>query len=78
MKKWFSLLLAAMMLTLAACAATAPGSTAPSETTAPVTTLPTTPAEPSLRLTVAFSQGGRIPPRPGCRRLLGETGGALR
>ena len=57
MKKWFSLLLAAVMLTLAACAATAPGSTAPSETTVPTTTLPTTPAEPSLRLTVAFSQG---------------------
>lgn len=55
MKKWFSLLLAAVTLSLAACAATSPGRTAPSETTVP-TTVPTTLAEPSLRLTLAFTQ----------------------
>lgn len=65
MKKRFSLLLAAVTLTLAACAATAPGSTAPSETTTPVTTLPITPSEPSLRLTVAFSQGEESLPGQG-------------
>ena len=57
MKKWFSLLLAAVTLTLAACATASPPSTAPSETTAPFTTVPAAPADPTLRLTAAFSQG---------------------
>ncbi|MGM9604181.1 MAG: TRAP transporter substrate-binding protein DctP, partial [Faecousia sp.] len=60
MKKWFSLLLAAVMLSLAACGTTAPGGAASSGTTAP-TTVPTTTAQtteaaPSLRLTIAYTQ----------------------
>lgn len=55
MKKWFTLLLAAMMLTLAACAATAPVSTVPSETTTQAT-IPTLQTEPSPRLNLAFTQ----------------------
>ena len=35
MKKWFSLLLAAVTLTLAACATASSGRNVPSETTAP-------------------------------------------
>ena len=56
MKKWFSLLLAAVTLTLAACATASPQPTAPSEITAPAATVPTTPVEPSLRLTIASTQ----------------------
>lgn len=56
MKKRISLLLAAVTLTLAACTTAAPGGTVPSETDAPTTTVPTTQAEPSLRLTLAFTQ----------------------
>lgn len=56
MKKWFSLLLAAVTLTLAACATASSGRNVPSETTAPAATVPTTPVESSLRLTIAFTQ----------------------
>ena len=56
MKKWFSLLLAAVTLTLAACATASSGRNVPSETTAPAATVPTTPVESSLRLTMAFTQ----------------------
>lgn len=57
MRKWFSLLLAAVMLSLAACGTAAPGATtAPSTTSAPETTDQTTEAAPSLRLTIACTQ----------------------
>lgn len=56
MKKWYSLLLAAVMLSLSACGNTGTGAAPSSETTTPTTTAQTTQAAPSLRLTIACTQ----------------------
>ena len=76
MKKWFSLLLAAVTLTLAACATASPQPTPPSQKTGRHRTDysggPLPASDHSLH------PGRGLPPRPGCRRLLREAGGALR